>query len=163
MAPNLNPSTPSPTPAPASPASGLDPREILDVQGLLARVDHDWFIAREVIQSFLLDAPRLLSALQHHAHTADLAALKRSAHTLKGAAACAGANSLRDHALWLEAAVADADINRVSGILGSLEPQFAAFRERAANACADPLQPSRGVPSHEDPDRRGQSHPTPSP
>lgn len=85
-----------------SPAAG-GRLEGFDLAAALVRLGGDGQLLRSVLQQFALDLadwePRLAAAMQ----SGDVPATRQLAHALKGAAATAGAESLRAAALALEA------------------------------------------------------------
>ena len=72
------------------------------LRGLLDDMGGDVEAVKELIQSFLEEAPRLLAQGRDGAAHGDAAAVQRAFHTLKGTAATFGATALSEHARALE-------------------------------------------------------------
>lgn len=64
---------------------GTPPRECFDRQGLLAHVEGDWSLLREIVELFRDEYPRLIQAARAAIAAHDGRGLARTAHTLKGA------------------------------------------------------------------------------
>jgi CheY-like chemotaxis protein len=60
-------------------------KDVLDRQAILARVGNDRQLLKELVDLFLDEAPRLITAIREAIARADVPALKVAAHTLKGA------------------------------------------------------------------------------
>lgn len=73
-----------------------------DRTAALARLDGDEELLGEVLEQFILDAPRLLSTIDRAITSGDSHALHEAAHELKGVAGYLGADSLCAAAQQLE-------------------------------------------------------------
>lgn len=62
----------------------LSPEPVLNLSELLARVENDYELLRELIGIAKVDIPRLLSSLREAAAQADVKNIETSGHTLKG-------------------------------------------------------------------------------
>jgi len=99
-----------------SSASGMEMSKLLDHAG------GDRELARELIDLFLEDCPRMLSEVREAIDRSDSQALQRAAHALKGSAAVFGPCSMAEAALRLEGIGA-------SGELDQAEEAFTRSRE----------------------------------
>jgi CheY-like chemotaxis protein len=84
-----------------SPAAPLRARR-LDRQAILARVEGDTDLLKEVTNLFLEDAPRLMAEIKCSVEQKDAQALARTAHALKGSIGNFGAAAAFDATLQLE-------------------------------------------------------------
>jgi HPt (histidine-containing phosphotransfer) domain-containing protein len=101
---------------------------LFDHAALLARVDGDEELLRELIDLFLEDCPRLLTAIREAIARQDRDLLKRAAHTLKGSVGNFGAKAVCELAQKLESLAPDLDLGaagqlsqKLEGMVGSLE------------------------------------------
>jgi signal transduction histidine kinase/HPt (histidine-containing phosphotransfer) domain-containing protein len=94
------------------PAAAEEPpsEKVVDEDTLLERCGGDPDLAREIIQMYLEEYPKLLSAIRAAIASGDAALLHRTAHTLKGAAGNFGAASVVAAALRLEQSGAAAQL-----------------------------------------------------
>ncbi len=88
-------------------AVGAEEDEVFDEKGMLARLDQDTEIAREIIGQFVVEAPELLANLSTAVQSRDEAGVKLIAHTIKGAAATIGAMRMSRVASIVEQAIKD--------------------------------------------------------
>jgi signal transduction histidine kinase/HPt (histidine-containing phosphotransfer) domain-containing protein len=77
---------------------------VVNVTGLMDRLDGNVELIREIWQAFIEEAPCRLAALKDALERKDALSLGRQAHTLNGAAGNVGADRLRDGAARLERA-----------------------------------------------------------
>jgi PAS domain S-box-containing protein len=89
---------------------------IFDKAGFLDRVMGDQDLAREVLDAFCADMPRLIEELAGAVAAGEGPLIVRQAHTIKGAAANVGAETLRGVALQMEQA-GKADDRETMGML----------------------------------------------
>jgi CheY-like chemotaxis protein/HPt (histidine-containing phosphotransfer) domain-containing protein len=93
-------------PPPVAPARAArdarPPREILDVDAAIERLDGEEELFRTLLDAFLESAPAMLAELDAAAASADPACLERAAHALRGAAAGVGAEAIRAETERLE-------------------------------------------------------------
>jgi CheY-like chemotaxis protein/HPt (histidine-containing phosphotransfer) domain-containing protein len=105
-------------------ASSAQPDLVFDREEALARVEEDERLLQELIEIFLTDAPRYLTALQHTLATGDTATLARMAHTIKGAVANIGAHRASSSALQLEQYVQSGDTVQIAEACTKLEVEL---------------------------------------
>ena len=98
--------------------------EVLDLEGLLARLGQDQDLADEVIRVFLEDAPTKITGLEQAVAQGEPTLAKRLAHTLKGASANVGANALNRIARAAEEAAATGDLEEVGRLLKPLQEEM---------------------------------------
>ncbi len=97
---------------------------------LLSTLGGDRELAQEIIGEFLADVRRQLDALHETAESGSTAQLARQAHALKGAAATAGALTLKAEAERLEVDARRAGeerLGRAEGRVAALEAAFERF------------------------------------
>ena len=75
---------------------------LLDVKGVLERLEGDRELFEELVQLFADECPKSISEIRSALDSADFVLLGRLAHTLKGSSASVGAESVRQVALELE-------------------------------------------------------------
>ena len=91
-------------------------------------------VLREVLATFLADAPRRIAAITHAIECRDAQALLRAAHTLKGAAASIGAAGIQDRCRELESAAREGDIDQgTTALLSALGEEFEEVRSEIAH------------------------------
>ncbi|MBI9085731.1 MAG: response regulator [Desulfobacterales bacterium] len=92
--------------------------EAFDPEELLAGVENDRGLLKEMVNLFMETAPGLLTAIGRAAASGDAEALERSAHALKGAAANFFAHDAVAAAQWLEQAGRDGEmVNVAQGVV----------------------------------------------
>jgi two-component system, sensor histidine kinase and response regulator len=74
----------------------------IDWQELLARVENDADLAREILSIFQSDAPSYREALRHAVETQNAEEVRKAAHAFKGMLANLSANSASQMAAQLE-------------------------------------------------------------
>jgi PAS domain S-box-containing protein len=97
---------------------------VFDKAGMMARLLDDKDLARMVVEGFLEDIPRQISALKGYLETGDAAGTERQAHTIKGASANVGGEALRSVAFEIEKAARAGDLITPGGHMVELEAQF---------------------------------------
>jgi PAS domain S-box-containing protein len=105
--------------APAERPRGPD-TELFDRSKVLDRFDGDEGLLREVLDTFLEDAPLKLSALESAAAEQDGSRLEELAHALKGNAMTMGSPRCAERCQEVEAAARDGDPSRISRALDAL-------------------------------------------
>lgn len=116
-----------------SAAEKCPPDEVVfDGSLLLELLDGDVEAAREILNDFLEEAPRLIASVREAVEAGDSALARRQAHTLKGASANTGANALRSIATRVERLAAEGNIHQVSDLTRDLERAFACLVETVA-------------------------------
>jgi two-component system sensor histidine kinase/response regulator len=108
----------SPTP---STAEDSPPEKLVDEDALLERCGGDRDVVRELIQTYLVEYPALLSSIRTAIADRDAVLLHRTAHTLKGAASNFGAAQVVATALRLERSGAAAQFENASKDCRELE------------------------------------------
>jgi HPt (histidine-containing phosphotransfer) domain-containing protein len=102
----------------AGPAEGPGP--LRDAGDLLARLDGDRGLLREVAGLLRADGDRLLREMRQALEAGDVGKLERSAHTLKGAVAFFAAPACDDLVRQLEVMGHDNDLTGGPEVLGRL-------------------------------------------
>ncbi|HUR61025.1 MAG TPA: Hpt domain-containing protein [Candidatus Thermoplasmatota archaeon] len=97
------------------------------LRGLLDDMGGDVEVVKELIQSYLGEAPRLLAEARQATAARDAGTLQRAAHTLKSTSATFGAMELSEASKALEHAAKDGAVPEASRLDG-LEAMFAAVR-----------------------------------
>jgi HPt (histidine-containing phosphotransfer) domain-containing protein len=111
---------------PATPGTAGAP--VFDKSDIIARMDNDEDLAREVIVGFLDDIPRQISALRGYLEAGDTVRVERQAHTIKGASASVGGEALRVVAFEMEKAGKAGELEVITASLPELEAQFARLK-----------------------------------
>ncbi len=103
---------------------------IINQSELMARIDNDWELLRELVDIFREDFPRYCDNLRTAVREGDLARTAESAHSLKGMLANFAASA---------AAQAAAEIEQVArrGEAGSLPPAISSFNEVTSGLLAE--------------------------
>jgi HPt (histidine-containing phosphotransfer) domain-containing protein len=111
-------------------------RKLLDEESLLARVDGDLELLKEIIQEFLDERPNMVAAIRDALADKDAKAAERAAHSLKGALGVLGATSASEAALALEALGRGGDLtgsqeawDKLQEELDRLEPALTALHD----------------------------------
>jgi HPt (histidine-containing phosphotransfer) domain-containing protein len=97
---------------------------VVDRAALLAVVEGDMELAKELAQLFLTDYPYLLTALREAITARDATALARGAHTLKGAVSNLAAHAAGAAALCLEQHARTGNLAQASAACASLESEI---------------------------------------
>jgi PAS domain S-box-containing protein len=111
-------------------AEAVEP--VFDRDAVLARVEGDQELLREIADLFLGEAPELLRAIRESLERRDAASLERSAHALKGSVGNFGAKSAFEIALKLETMGRSGDLSGAPETLTELEAKIS----RLENALA---------------------------
>jgi two-component system sensor histidine kinase/response regulator len=90
---------------------------------MLARLMDDEELIRLVVDGFLEDLPRQITALKAALEARDAPGVERQAHTLKGASANVGGERLREVAYEMEQAARAGDLNAAGIYLAELEAE----------------------------------------
>jgi CheY-like chemotaxis protein/HPt (histidine-containing phosphotransfer) domain-containing protein len=99
-------------------------QEVFDRKVLLKRLDGDEGIFKEIIATFLEDAPHQVEKLKNALQEGDALRVERQAHLLKGAAMNIGGNGLQTAALGLEMAGKEGDLGRAQLLIAKLDQEF---------------------------------------
>jgi PAS domain S-box-containing protein len=105
---------------------------VFDRAALLARVDNDQELLREIVGLFLAEAPELLQTVRQSIECRDTALLERSAHALKGSVGNFGAKSAHEIALKLETMGRAGDLSGAQEMLGELEVKISRLKSALA-------------------------------
>lgn len=109
--------------------------EQLDRDSLLARVEGDQELLKEMVQLFAGDAPLLLETMRDALQQSDMALLERSAHSMKGAAGNLSANFVMAAALQLEKSAKESDLEASKAYLTNLEQAVSRLLPALAEIC----------------------------
>ncbi len=102
-----------------------DPLRAFDGSKVLARLDGDTELLREIAGAFVAAAPGLVERIRAAVASKDEAALGRAARELKGSASDCSANAMATIAARLEASAANHDLAAAEGCLPALEGELA--------------------------------------
>jgi len=98
--------------------------EVFDRKILLERLDGDEEIFKEVIETFLEDAPNQIEKLKKALQEKDATRVERQAHLLKGAALNIGGNGLQTAARELEILAKEGDLTKAPSLVAMLAREF---------------------------------------
>jgi HPt (histidine-containing phosphotransfer) domain-containing protein len=76
--------------------------ELVDVDGLMARVQGDSKLLADIIRLFIEESPKILKEMREALTSSDMSALSRAAHRMKGSAGNLSSKACYDAALRLE-------------------------------------------------------------
>jgi CheY-like chemotaxis protein/HPt (histidine-containing phosphotransfer) domain-containing protein len=119
-------------PAPAAAADGVDRARVL------AHIGDDRELLRDVIDIFLRESPRLLTAVRTAIAAADAAALHRAAHAVKGAILVFGADTAVAAAQRLETMGRQADLAHAAEAYAELEREVERLKPALAALAQGP-------------------------
>jgi PAS domain S-box-containing protein len=108
-------------PALVGPTEGPAVGSVFNRAALLARVEGDEDLLREIVELYLDDCPRLLAEIREALDRGDAALLKRAAHTLKGSVGNFEAAGAFNAALRLESMARAGDLTRAGEAYAALE------------------------------------------
>ena len=100
---------------------------IFDRAGLLERAFDEEEIMKDILETFLLDAPVQIDELKEAVLSRDASQVKGLGHKLKGAAGMAGAPALREIALQVEIAGENEDMDALDTLVSGVEEQLNRF------------------------------------
>ncbi len=103
-------------------------RIIFDEQDMIERLMNDGRLAGVIIDAFLKDMPAQFCTLRTYLEKNDITGVKRQAHAIKGAAANAGAASLRKAAERMEEAGGKKALAKAAGLFPQLEKQLEMYK-----------------------------------
>ena len=101
--------------------------DVLDISELLARVDNDSELARELLGIFKQESLGLLDSLRVAVSEGDLAGVKATGHTLKGMLANLSADRASSAASRLERIGGSVERSELKPALAHLESEMAAL------------------------------------
>jgi two-component system sensor histidine kinase/response regulator len=103
-------------------------REVFDKRGLLDRLGGDEAFLREILGTFLDDAPKQIERMQRHLKEEDLVGLGLQAHSLKGAAMNIGGNGLQKVAFEIEVAARNRELDRARKLVTEILKEFKSLK-----------------------------------
>jgi HPt (histidine-containing phosphotransfer) domain-containing protein len=113
---------------------------LLDVKGVLERLEGDRELFEELVQLFADECPKSMAEIRAALDMADFVLLQRLAHTLKGSSASMGAMSVHHMALDLEMSARARDLPKSRDLvedlqneIGRLMPELKAIFRSVAN------------------------------
>ncbi len=120
--------------SPSKPAEGPLPEEtredgVIDGAALLAGVDGNRSLLREIVRLFLADCPRRLAGIKEAVRRGDAEALRIEAHTLKGSVGNFAAKQAFAAAQRLEIMGRDGDLSKAGEARMALESELARLTE----------------------------------
>ena len=114
------------------PAPTGQKKDVLDQEAVLSLFEGDAELLREVVELFLADCPRQLSAIREAIGRSDAAALERAAHSLKGSVSNFAAPAAFQAAFNLEEIGRARDLSKAAEGLGTLEEQISLLQTTLA-------------------------------
>ena len=105
-------------------AGESDDKEVFDQRELLDRLGGDEEIFREIVATFLEDAPLQVEKLKQALREGDAAWVERQAHSLKGSAMNMAGRALQTVALEMEFAGKEGNLGRASSLVEKLDQEF---------------------------------------
>jgi HPt (histidine-containing phosphotransfer) domain-containing protein len=105
-------------------AAVADGKEVFDKRILLGRLDGDEELFKEIVKTFLDDAPLQVEKLKQALMEENLNQLEKQAHSLKGAAMNIGGNALQAIAFEVELSGKKGDLKRTQELIPRLEKEF---------------------------------------
>ncbi len=102
---------------------------VFDRADMMARVMGDETLARAVVEAFLGDMPKQISALKNYIENGDTRGVERQAHSIKGASSNVGGKALQSVAFDMEMSARAGDLNSVMSCIDLLEEKFERFKE----------------------------------
>ena len=106
------------------PSEQAEEAEVFDRKVLLERLDGDEGIFKEIIATFLEDAPNQVEKLKKALQEGDANRVERQAHLLKGAALNIGGNGLQNAARELEVAGKEGDLTKAQSLAAIFDQEF---------------------------------------
>jgi PAS domain S-box-containing protein len=122
----------SPTAETVASTNGSPTDDEWDWSTALATVQGSEELLREIIEAFLEETPRQLSAIHKALAESDAATLRRAAHTIKGAVRYFGAQKAYDLALQVETLAHDGSLAPARGPVEELEAELGRITPRLA-------------------------------
>jgi two-component system, sensor histidine kinase and response regulator len=135
--PSSSPSAPYGQAFPPSASGGGEP---LDRDALLAHVEGDRELLREIVNLFLVDYPKQLAQIRDAAARHDAGTLQGAAHTLKGAVSNFRAGPAAEAALRLEKMAREGNLASVETALNTLEEELERLRKALVPVIEDDLR-----------------------
>ena len=114
------------------PSEQAEEAEVFDQKILLERLDGDEEIFKEIIVTFLEDAPNQVEKLKKALQEGDANRVERQAHLLKGAALNIGGNGLQAAARELEVAGKEGDLTKAQSLVATFDQEFEKLKSALA-------------------------------
>jgi HPt (histidine-containing phosphotransfer) domain-containing protein len=105
----------------AQPLSESAATNVIDLVGVLERLEGDRDLFEELAQVFKTECPKMVKEIRHAISTHDAANLEHQAHALKGSSANIGSSAVSQTAYEIEKVARSADMERASALLKVLE------------------------------------------
>ena len=106
------------------PSDGSDGKAVFDQKFLLDRLEGDEELFKEIVRTFLDDAPLQVEKLKQALREENLSQIEKQAHSLKGAAMNIGGNALQAIAFEVELSGKKGDLKRTQELIPRLEKEF---------------------------------------
>jgi signal transduction histidine kinase/DNA-binding response OmpR family regulator len=106
------------------PSDGSDGKAVFDQKFLLDRLEGDEELFKEIVRTFLDDAPLQVEKLKQALREENLSQIEKQAHSLKGAAMNIGGNALQAIAFEVELSGKKGDLKRNQELIPRLEKEF---------------------------------------
>jgi PAS domain S-box-containing protein len=135
-------SRPAETPAPAPPREKRLP--VFDDEALLARVDGNTKLLRELVEIFLADSPKMIETIRRALAQRDAEAVRRSTHALRGSMSTFSARHAAEAAQRLESLASGRDLGGARAAFHELKAQFAKLRRSLARFASAQRSPAGG-------------------
>jgi CheY-like chemotaxis protein len=94
---------------------------VIDLVGVLERLEGDRDLFEELAQVFKTECPKMVKEIRHAISTHDASNLEHQAHALKGSSANIGSSAVSQTAYEIEKVARSADMERASALLKVLE------------------------------------------
>ena len=133
-------------PVPSSLSSPSSPSDAFDFDRLLARVDGDRQLARELVTIFRADAPGLMRRVEQAGSARNAEALRQAAHALKGAFGALGAAPAQEAAFRLEEAARNGDGSGTDALIAALSAEMSRLRQALSTSGRGPKRAARHAP-----------------
>lgn len=114
----------------------MDP--VLDLPGVLERLDDDRGLLKELAQIFLRQAPAQLAQIRAAVRSGNVRTLRERAHALKGSAGTLGAVAVFESAARLEQMGREGDLTHSQETYATLEADIARFTSALERLVAPP-------------------------
>jgi CheY-like chemotaxis protein/HPt (histidine-containing phosphotransfer) domain-containing protein len=115
----------------------IDKVKIFDLKQVLAAVDGDTELLREIVSLFLEGYPRAMAEIDDAIRAGDSCRLNHAAHGLKGTVGNFGARCVFDLALRLEMMGRDRELTRAGGVFRSLAKEMEHLRKALEKLSAE--------------------------
>ncbi|MCK4814326.1 Hpt domain-containing protein, partial [bacterium] len=98
--------------------------DVFDKASLVARFMGDEDFVNEIMNNFIEEVPRQVTALKEAMNNGDTSMISHQAHTLKGAASIVSALALQEIAAQIETAVEAGDLAKAGSLIQNVDEQF---------------------------------------